>query len=95
MKTRRALWVLMDANLTSSSVKKTCLKRVNERVDRMRYRCPLHMHIQVYTSIYTHTHTPYSIHLYHQTYIRKGERETDRQRRGGAKVLCVESDKRP
>lgn len=74
------LWVLLAANLTSSSVKKKpCLKRVNERVDRMRYLCPLHMHIHVYMSIYTHTHILYSIHLYHRTYTREGERERDRE----------------
>lgn len=37
------------------------------------------MHIQVYMSIYTQTHTPYSIHLCHRTYTIEGERETDRE----------------
>lgn len=76
MKTRRALG-LTGCKPNFKYSEKPFLKRVNERVDRMRYQSPLHLHIRVCTSICTHTHTPYTIHLYHLTYTRERDRQTD------------------
>lgn len=47
------------------------------------------VHVYIHSYTYTILHTLVPLNIY------KRGRERDRQRRGGAKVLCAERDKRP
>lgn len=89
------LWVLLAANLTSSSVKKKPLSQESKweswknEISMSSAHAHTGVHVYIHSNTYTILHTLVPSNIYHRG------REKDRQRRGGAKVLCAESDKRP